>query len=122
MLKDQSGVLPPNLDLTVLSVSQLTLLQQEIDKQKANARERERQAVKAQVIGVLEVAGFTIADLPALFPPQSRAQSRGPARSRAMYRHPSKPKLTWTGKGRKPAWVSEHLAEESHSLDDLKIK
>lgn len=118
MAKDQPDVLPPNLDLSALSVSQLTLLQQEIDKQKANAKERERQAVKGQVIAVLEAAGFTVADLPALFPPPAR----GPARSRAMYRHPSKPKLTWTGKGRKPAWVSEYLAGEGHSLDDLKIK
>lgn len=120
MAKDQPDVLPPNLDLTALSVTQLTLLQQEIDKQKANARERERQAVKAQVICVLEAAGFIVADLPALFPPP--ASGRGPARSRAMYRHPSKSKLTWTGKGRKPTWVSEYVASEGHSLDDLRIK
>lgn len=118
MAKDQPDVLPPNLDLSALSVSQLTLLQQEIDKQKASAKERERQTVKGQVIGVLEAAGFTVADLPALFPPPAR----GPSKSRAMYRHPGKPKLTWTGKGRKPTWVTEYLAGEGHSLDDLRIR
>ncbi|MBZ2415060.1 H-NS histone family protein [Xanthomonas perforans] len=118
MAKDQPDVLPANLDLTALSVSQLTLLQQEIDKQKANAKERERQAVKGQVIAVLEAAGFSVADLTVLF----QLPARGPARSRAMYRHPSKSKFTLTGKGRKPNWVSEYLAGEGHSLDDLKIK
>lgn len=118
MAKDQLDALPANLDLSALSVSQLTLLQQELDKQKASARERERQAVKDQVIGVLEAAGFTVADLPSLFPPPAR----GPARSRVMYRNPTKPKLTWTGKGRRPAWVAEYLAGEGHSMDDLKIK
>ena len=118
MPKDPADELPSNLDLSAMSLSQLSMLQIEIEKQKASARERERHEVKTRVIGVLEAAGFSVMDLPSLFPPPAR----GPARSKPVFRHPSKPKLTWSGIGRKPRWVNDHLAVQGTSLDQLKVK
>lgn len=117
MSKETTTAIPPNLDLSNLSVSQLTLLQQEIEKQKVSAKERELSSVKSQLIAVLDAAGLTIGDLPRLFPQPIRA-----SKSRAMYRHPTKAKTTWTGKGRKPQWITDYLATDGHSLDDLRIK
>lgn len=37
------------------------------------------------------------------------------------YRHPTNPGQTWTGRGRRPAWVNEWLAGGG-SLDDLLSK
>lgn len=113
-----ADVIPSNLDLSALSVEQLNMLQQEIEKQKATAKEQARQAVRQKVIETLEAAGLTVADLPGLFPRQARPA----AKSRAAYRHPEKPRVTWTGKGRKPAWVTEYVAVEGNSLEDLKVK
>ncbi|MDY0012984.1 MAG: H-NS histone family protein [Rhodocyclaceae bacterium] len=38
----------------------------------------------------------------------------------AKYRHPENPSLTWTGRGRKPKWVEECLAQGT-PLDQLTI-
>jgi DNA-binding protein H-NS len=34
------------------------------------------------------------------------------------YRHPSDPNLTWSGRGKRPAWIAEALAA-GKSLEDL---
>lgn len=113
-----ADVIPPNLDLSALSVEQLNMLQQEIEKQKATAKEKARQSVREKIIQTLEGAGFTAADLPGLFPRPARPASKG----RIAYRHPGKPRLTWTGKGRKPGWIAEYLAVDGNQLEDLKVK
>lgn len=118
MLKDQHDSLPASLDLSVLSVSQLALLQEELDKQRASAQERERQAVKSRVVEVLESAGYSVADLHNLFPGSGRQTSQ----ARAAYRHPTKRHVFWTGKGRKPQWLIEYVSVEGQTLDDLRVK
>lgn len=109
---------PPNLDLSALSVEQLNMLQQEIEKQKVTAKERTRQKVKEAITQLLHDSGLTAADLPGLFPRTARPASK----SRAAYRHPENPRLTWTGRGRKPRWMAEYLAAEGNRLEDLKVK
>lgn len=37
------------------------------------------------------------------------------------YRHPDDAELTWSGRGKKPRWVQEHL-DNGQNLDDLLIK
>lgn len=40
-------------------------------------------------------------------------------REPARYCHPNNPELCWTGRGRKPLWVSTYLSEDGHTLQDL---
>lgn len=37
------------------------------------------------------------------------------------YAHPDDPTMTWTGRGRKPRWVIEHL-DSGKSLEDMQIE
>lgn len=37
------------------------------------------------------------------------------------YRHPENDQLTWSGKGKKPKWVTAYLAIEGNTLDGLKV-
>jgi len=106
------GIIPSNLDLSALTIEQMTLLQQEIEKHKAAARQRARKAAKERITQILDDAGLTVSDLPDLFPSLARSGSK----VRAAYRHPQKPR-----KGRRPAWVVEYLAVEGHSLRDLEV-
>jgi DNA-binding protein H-NS len=46
------------------------------------------------------------------------ARRRKPAR--AKYAHSENAAVTWTGRGRKPKWVAEHLAK-GRTLDDLAV-
>ena len=56
----------------------------------------------------------------------ARSNAGEPARAKKRvatgpkYRHPDDPDLTWSGRGRRPHWLTEAL-EAGHDLDDLKI-
>ena len=45
----------------------------------------------------------------------------GKPKAPPKYVHPEDPEKTWTGKGRKPQWITEHL-ESGKELDVLLIK
>lgn len=45
----------------------------------------------------------------------------GAGTSAPKFQHPADPKLTWSGRGRRPRWVTEAL-EGGRSLDDLRIR
>jgi len=111
------GIIPSNLDLSALTIEQMTLLQQEIERHKITARQRARKAAKERIAQILDDAGLAVSDLPDLFPSLARSGSK----ARVAYRHPQKPRLTWTGKGRRPAWVVEYLAGDDHRLQNLAV-
>ena len=53
-------------------------------------------------------------------------QEDKPLRSRATvnppkYRNPENPMQVWSGRGKKPNWVIQHLANSDNSMDDLLI-
>ncbi len=65
-------------------------------------------------------------DLPAsdivdLFDSKKSAPPRKTAKPSAKYKHPADPKMTWSGRGRKPAWVQE-WTDSGKSIDELLIK
>ena len=59
--------------------------------------------------------GYTIAQLFGKKPRQSASESITP-----KYADPENPSLTWSGRGRRPRWVTEQL-ESGRSLDDLAL-
>ena len=48
------------------------------------------------------------------------AGSEKRAAAEPKFRHPTDPNLTWSGRGRRPRWLTEAL-EAGRDLDDLKI-
>lgn len=54
--------------------------------------------------------------------PAPAAPAKDGKKPTVSYAHPENPGLTWSGKGKKPAWVQDWLKEPTHSLDDLKAK
>lgn len=110
-------MLPANLDLSALSPAALDELARAIDKERKALHAREIEAVKSKIKKALDESGLSVADLVDLFPAIGRAR----AVTRPAYRHPSKPALTWTGKGRKPAWVTEFVAGGGN-LETLRVK
>ena len=103
-----------NFKLDKLSLEELKSLQKDVaaaitsfeQRRKADALEAVRAAAKSH--------GFALDDLVG----GKSAKTRVPAK--AKYAHPENPSVTWTGRGRKPKWVTEAL-ESGKSLDDLAI-
>ncbi|MDK8873411.1 H-NS histone family protein [Paracoccus sp. SSJ] len=58
--------------------------------------------------------GFSLGELAEITPAQKRATVA------PKYRHPENPEITWSGRGRKPAWIVEGL-EAGKSLEDFAI-
>ena len=47
-----------------------------------------------------------------------RARRNGGGEGQAKYAHPENPSQTWSGRGRRPRWVTEQI-ESGKSLEDL---
>lgn len=111
----------PNItDLTQVSVSELRELLVAIP---AEIRKREAQEKKAILNEVRELAkarGYALEDLVGT---GAASAAEGTVAKRTIppkYRHPKDPSLTWTGRGRKPAWLVQ-LLEAGASLTEVAI-
>ncbi|MGL4238210.1 H-NS histone family protein [Tabrizicola sp.] len=82
-----------------LTLTELKLLQRELDSAIANYDDRRKSEALAELHERAKQLGFTLAELTGT---RRRRKSAGPGRPK--YRHPENPEITWTGKGRRPAW------------------
>ncbi|MEO1308037.1 MAG: H-NS histone family protein, partial [Pseudomonadota bacterium] len=87
-------------DLDGLSLDELRALRKDVEKTIDSYDVRRRNEALVAVQAVAKEAGFSLDDLIAkgskrLQPPK--------------YQHPENPALTWSGRGRKPAWFKDLL-------------
>ena len=92
----------------------------ELQAERTKRGEEKRRALKEQIEGMVKEHGVSLAEL---FPQTGRARSpRKEARKRGeptvKYRNPENPAQTWTGNGRKPAWLLEALSS-GKALEDF---
>ena len=110
------------------SVTKLKNEKKKIDKAIASKGTKERSKALAEMRAAARRAGFEMRDLlPELgaggAPTRGRkktAAKRAPAKVAPKYRNPDDPKVTWSGRGRKPKWIEAHLAEHG-TLDAVAI-
>ncbi len=101
-------------DLENMDLKELKSLQKDVAKAINDYEERKRhEALSAAQKKVAEF-GFKLEDL------MGGKGKKPKANGVARYAHPENPTKTWTGKGRKPAWVNEHL-DAGKPLEDLAI-
>jgi DNA-binding protein H-NS len=101
------------IDLTKLSLEELQTLARDIETEVVSRREAERERVLSQMRELAGSLGMTLEDL------VRSEKGRGGAVA-AKYRSPADPSLTWSGRGKRPAWVNEALAA-GKTLDDLAV-
>lgn len=85
-------------------------------------KEAKREALKNQIEGMVKEHGISLAEL---FPNTGKVrgqpkEKRTPAGQQVKYRNPVDPSQTWTGKGRKPAWLTEALTS-GKTLEDFAV-
>lgn len=100
------------LDLENMSLKDLRQLQKTISRHIDNyeARQKEKAAQAAQQAAA--EYGFSLKDL--------AGHEKAKAKVAPKYAHPEDKAMTWTGRGRQPRWVKEHL-DAGGSLDDVLI-
>ena len=104
-----------SIDLSKLSLDELESLAKDIETEVTTRRQAERDRVLGQMRELAASLGLTLEDVVRL----ERGKG-GVGGAQPKYRSPKDPNLTWSGRGKRPAWVNEALAA-GKSLDDLAI-
>ena len=105
-----------DVDLSAMSLDELKKLHKDVSKAIANYEERKRLEAIAAVEAKAHEMGFSLAELTGAPGKRKAAKAAGIPK----YVHPENPSVTWTGRGRQPAWIKEAL-DAGRSLDDFLI-
>jgi DNA-binding protein H-NS len=115
--------MPALPDLDAYSIPELEELQQRIDARLIVLRKQVAAELRERFAKEAEEAGLSIDDLFDSKGAARRGKRSSPRNgSQPKYQNPADPSQTWTGNGRQPRWVSEHLQGESGTLEDLAIQ
>jgi DNA-binding protein H-NS len=104
----------PEIDLASLSLTELKKLEKDVAKAIATYEERQKAEARAEAEAIAKKFGFALSEL------IDGASSRKKAAPEPKYRHPENPAVTWSGRGRKPGWITEGLAA-GKTLEDFAI-
>ncbi|MDZ7810383.1 MAG: H-NS histone family protein [Arhodomonas sp.] len=106
------------IDLSKYSSPELQELKKEIDKALEARRREDAKKAQQELKEVAERYGFSLNEL--LAKQGAAAPAKRRTKTPPQYEHPEDPKKTWSGRGRKPAWVKEWEAA-GRSLEELRI-
>jgi DNA-binding protein H-NS len=111
-----------NLDWSEFTDEEIERFIIELAAERKKREGEKRRALKEQIEQMVKEHGVSLTEL---FPQAGRNRNpRNEARKRGekpvKYRNPDKPTQTWTGTGRKPAWLVEALAS-GRSLEDFEV-
>ena len=98
-------------DLNALSLKELRQLQKDVARAIETYEERQKAEARAKLEALARDMGYSLAELA----PASKSGSKPP-----KYCHPEDPRLTWSGRGRKPRWFNDAIAA-GHTPDDMLI-
>ena len=98
------------VDLGALDRDELLQLSKDVEKALRSYDKRKRDEALREMELVAQKHGIALKDV----------VQGGPKRSVQVpkYKHPENPALTWSGRGRQPAWFKEAM-DAGHSRDDL---
>ena len=102
-------------DLTQLSLPELKDLSKMIETAKAKVAEDTRKKALAELEARAQEMGFSLSELTG-----GKGAKAPKAKGVPKYAHPADPTQTWSGRGRRPAWVYEWV-EAGKDLEDLAL-
>lgn len=107
-------------NLDKLSLKELIELQADVEVAIETAREKERISARQQIEEMASARGLSLDDL---FPGRAKHKNRKGSYPppKALYHNPSSPKdKPWTGRGKRPNWLTERL-DKGAKLDEFKV-
>ncbi len=114
------------MNLSELSLKELKSLQNKVSKAILKSEKRKKSIAISELNRVAKASGYSLEDL--LDDKKNHIKKSSVKKSYmkkskvpAKYANPADPAQTWTGRGRKPAWVNDFLTS-GKTLDDLMIK
>lgn len=101
-----------SIELDALNLSELRDLRNKVERAINSYEDRRRKEALAAVESAAREHGFNLNELTGL--------KAAKARVAAKYANPADSEQTWSGRGRKPRWVQEHL-DSGKAIEDLEI-
>jgi DNA-binding protein H-NS len=105
-----------DIDLDDMSLDDLKQLRKDVEKAIHTYEQRQKADAKLELEEHAKQLGFKLEELVS---DKSIKKTKQPVQPK--YQHPENPSLTWSGRGRKPKFVLEHL-DNGGNIDDLLIK
>lgn len=102
-----------NIELDRMNRDELVELRKRIDKAISSYEKRKREEALAAVEAAAREHGLTLSELVG---PNAKARAKNPPK----YRHPEDHSLTWSGRGRQPAWIKTAL-REGRDIEEFRI-
>jgi DNA-binding protein H-NS len=107
------------IDLSPLSYSDLVELRKNLEVEIVRRKESEKQNLIAELQNLVASKGFSLSDVLGTSS-DKKAAKKAASTAKAQFRNPADAEQTWTGRGRKPQWAIEFLAQGG-SLEALRI-
>jgi len=114
VLSVTKGTIDMAKELDRMSLRELQELELKVKKARASVQDRSRMDVRKKVEAMIADAGFKVGDIFGGRGGKGRTVA-------AKYANPDDPSETWTGRGRKPRWLSAKLADGA-KMDKFLIK
>ncbi|MBF0098694.1 MAG: H-NS histone family protein [Magnetococcales bacterium] len=96
--------------LAALSLDELKNLHAEIDTLLKKRQQMQRKELYDQMIVMVKSAGFNSLDEVLTVQNARRVRSDKGVKTLPRYRNPADAQQTWSGRGRRPQWIADHLA------------
>ncbi len=106
-----------SIDISKLTAAELKDLAGKIEKRVVQVEKETLQTALKEMRAIADKLGVAFEDVIALHGGRGKKPAK---KSATKYANPNDPSQTWTGRGRKPAWLKEAL-EAGKSIDDLTI-
>lgn len=101
-------------NLAKMSLKDMLALQEQLEQAIRDARERERAALKDELVALAAERGFSLSDV------VGNVRAKG-SKGAVKYRNPDNPAETWSGRGRKPLWLVAKLNKRGAKIVDFAI-
>ena len=105
-----------SFDLDQISLSELKKLQKDVDKAIVSFEARQKAAARAELEAKAKELGFSLNQL---VDDVSTKKKSAPVKPK--YQNPANPDQTWSGRGRKPRWLTIALTSVGANMEDFAI-
>ena len=92
-----------DFNLEALSLKELRQLQKDLAKAISTFEDRHKAEARVKLEAIAKEMGYSLADLIDVEVKTTRAPAV------AKYRHPESAAVIWSGRGRKPQWLADHI-------------
>ena len=106
------------IDVDSMSLDDLRTLRTQIDRAINSYETRRRKEALAALERTARDMGFNLSDLTGAQQARSRRTAAAGGENPPKYAHPDDSNQTWSGRGRRPRWVTEQL-DSGKSLENL---